>query len=191
MDLTNRAVYGSFLVAVTLASIKYKFIKQFSVLVTALSFLEFSSLDVNDFVRFCGFVILGTFQYTFLQIDPRKIFTLLSIVWTSDISAYFIGNYCRGPRLPHQINSNKTYSGCFGGILVSACVGLFQNLTISQSFVISIAAMSGDLLESYVKRLSNVKDSGNGIVHIPGHGGVLDRVDSLIVATPFAYWILK
>lgn len=130
------------------------------------------------------------------QSDPsgrENIFFLLSIVWASDISAYSFGRLVGGPKLAPSISPNKTWAGVLGGIMGAASVGLVvavnSNFSVSTAkvigiaIVLGIATQCGDLFESWVKRHFGVKDSSH---LIPGHGGLLDRLDGLLVAAPVA-----
>jgi len=107
-------------------------------------------------------------------------------VWAADTGAYILGSIAGGAKLAPSISPSKTWSGLVGGIcaaaVVSALAGLVFQLgeTISLAFyggVLAIVDQMGDLLESAAKRRANVKDSGR---LIPGHGGLLDRIDGLI-----------
>jgi phosphatidate cytidylyltransferase len=115
---------------------------------------------------------------------------LFSIVWAGDIGAYFVGRLLKGPKLAPRISPNKTWSGLIGGLVCAYILGSLFNyyfdLTalLSLSFsgallTLAISAHVGDLLESSVKRHFGVKDAGS---FIPGHGGLLDRLDSLLLA---------
>ncbi|WP_052045833.1 phosphatidate cytidylyltransferase [Candidatus Paracaedibacter symbiosus] len=116
---------------------------------------------------------------------------ILTVVWASDSGAYFAGKNIGGPKLAPRVSPNKTWSGFIGGIvasmIVGSCLGCYlQDLYITWwqmaavSFYLSLMSHLGDLLESIVKRYFNVKDSG-GI--LPGHGGLLDRLDSTLLAS--------
>jgi phosphatidate cytidylyltransferase len=115
------------------------------------------------------------------------IFFLLAVVWASDIGAYAAGRVIGGPRLAPTLSPNKTWAGACGGLLGSALVGLGAArlmggsgaVLVAASLVLSVAAQLGDLAESFAKRKFGVKDSGS---LIPGHGGLLDRLDSLLTA---------
>lgn len=118
------------------------------------------------------------------------VFWLLLIVWGTDIGAYSAGRLIGGPKLWPAISPNKTWAGSVGGIAAALTIGLaFIYLflpepvsPLSAAAVIiglSFAAQVGDLAESKLKRMFDVKDSSN---LIPGHGGVMDRVDGLVVA---------
>lgn len=120
---------------------------------------------------------------------------LLAVVWATDIFAYFAGRAIGGPKLAPGISPNKTWSGSIGGAVAGTAAGLIVAKWSGQdhwlffaclSFVLTLVAQAGDLFESHVKRRFGVKDSGT---IIPGHGGVMDRVDGLIAATVILYFI--
>jgi len=124
--------------------------------------------------------------------DPRiggrvTIFFLLLIVWLTDIFAYFVGRSVGGPRLAAALSPNKTWAGFAGGLtgaaiagaLTSAATGSPYGAAIAIGLVLSLIAQAGDLVESWAKRHFAVKDA-SGL--IPGHGGVLDRLDGLMAA---------
>ncbi|HEY5209499.1 MAG TPA: phosphatidate cytidylyltransferase [Stellaceae bacterium] len=112
---------------------------------------------------------------------------LLGLVWATDITAYFVGKSLGGPRLAPRLSPNKTWSGAAGGLLGAALVGLVAALlaaapilsVIAISLGLSVCAQAGDLAESWAKRHFGVKDASN---LIPGHGGMLDRLDGLLAA---------
>lgn len=113
---------------------------------------------------------------------------LLAIVWGSDVAAYFAGRAIGGPKLWPRVSPKKTWSGFLGGTLVGAAAGvavaIIAGVPVSATLVaiaiaISVLSAAGDLFESSVKRRFGKKDSGS---LIPGHGGVMDRVDGLIFA---------
>lgn len=124
---------------------------------------------------------------------------LFVVVWATDIGAYLVGSAIGGPRLVPRLSPNKTRSGALGGIVVGVAIGIAIAWLLGQievlalppdlglaalsSLVLSVVAQLGDLLESTVKRRFGVKDSGT---LIPGHGGALDRLDSLSLAAPAA-----
>jgi phosphatidate cytidylyltransferase len=115
------------------------------------------------------------------------------VIWSTDIGAYLFGKSIGGAKLAPKISPNKTWAGFFGGISSAVIVsfllyyflypmaGLF--LFFLGCVIISIVGQIGDLFESWCKRRLGVKDSGK---LIPGHGGILDRVDSLLLSTPIA-----
>lgn len=117
-------------------------------------------------------------------------------VWGTDVGAYFAGRQFGGPKLLPAVSPKKTWSGAIGGavaaiVLAYIVARLNPDLSIWPAiilaFVLSVISQKGDLFESWVKRIHNVKDSSN---LIPGHGGVLDRVDGLVAAAlALALWL--
>lgn len=121
------------------------------------------------------------------------LFYLLMLIWGADIFAYFAGKHLGKNKLAPHVSPGKTWQGAYGALagtlLVSIVGSYFFGLTISAvivfsvlSIVVVIVSIFGDLSESLYKRQSGLKDSGN---LLPGHGGILDRIDSLIAAAPF------
>lgn len=118
--------------------------------------------------------------------------SLLLAVWATDIGAYFAGRIIGGPKLAPEISPNKTWAGLGGGIVAAALTLMIATsfspfpATAANAFLIgvllAILAQAGDLFESWLKRRADVKDSSN---LIPGHGGLLDRVDGIVLAAPF------
>lgn len=130
---------------------------------------------------------------------------LLLCIWASDTGAYFAGKTIGGPKMAPKISPNKTWAGLIGGIAssaavlalyvykigpflaarfgmdLSACIGAGVVATLILGASITISGQAGDLLISREKRAVGVKDTGN---LIPGHGGILDRIDSLLLAGP-------
>ncbi len=138
------------------------------------------------------YVILPLVGLLWLRLDPEfgrvVIFWLLFIVWATDTFAYFFGRAIGGPKLAPRLSPNKTWAGLIGGMfgagLVGAIAAIWLNLgspailaLVSAS--LAVIAQAGDILESALKRRAGVKDSGK---LIPGHGGILDRVDGLVTA---------
>lgn len=130
-----------------------------------------------------------------LRLDPEwgemTVFWLLVVVWGADTGGYVFGMSLRGPKLAPSISPNKTWSGFFGGTLLGALAGwgmvsyfrpevgldMASIGIIAFSATMAVVSQIGDLLESWVKRRFDVKDSG---AIIPGHGGLFDRVDGLV-----------
>ena len=117
---------------------------------------------------------------------------LFAVVWTTDIAAYFSGRAIGGPKLMPRVSPNKTWSGAIGGTLaavvvalalaqVTALTGLFAIAMLA--VILSICAQGGDLFESFLKRRFGAKDSGH---LIPGHGGLMDRLDGFVTASVVA-----
>jgi phosphatidate cytidylyltransferase len=134
-----------------------------------------------------GFVYIAVPAFALLVLNWawfELVFWLMLVTWSTDIFAYFAGRGIGGPKLAPRISPNKTWAGLFGGMAGAAAVGalaasafsldpLFLWLGAPMGFL----AQMGDLYESSVKRRRGVKDSGS---ILPGHGGVLDRVDGLL-----------
>ena len=117
-------------------------------------------------------------------------FWALSLVWATDVGAYFAGRAIGGPKLAPRVSPSKTWAGLAGGVLAALVLGFllhrFAGLPIqlaAASGLLAVAAQLGDLLESHMKRRAGVKDSGT---LLPGHGGVMDRLDGVVAAAPLA-----
>ncbi|MGQ9371405.1 phosphatidate cytidylyltransferase [Azospirillum sp. A39] len=140
------------------------------------------------------YVAAGVIALDWLRDSPLAglglfLFALLT-VWATDIGAYAAGRSIGGPKLAPRISPKKTWAGLAGGILASALAGLAVALAVGAADPLlalvvggcsAVVAQAGDLFESGVKRRFDVKDSGQ---LIPGHGGLLDRIDGLLVAAP-------
>jgi phosphatidate cytidylyltransferase len=140
---------------------------------------------------------LAAVALPWLRADPvsglANTLFVLSIVWGSDIGAYMIGRLMGGPKLAPAISPGKTWSGAAGGLASAALAGLAVAACFSSDFssscvvgpgiLLGIISQAGDLLESALKRHFGVKDSGR---IIPGHGGLLDRLDALLAVAPVA-----
>ena len=156
---------------------------------------------------FFGFIFLIFSFYSIYKLrndftgDYYYILLITSICVFTDIGGYFFGKLLKGPKLT-KLSPNKTYAGMIGGYVLSLILItlIFNNyfqleLHIKSNFnlfiftlIISTISQVGDILISYFKRLSKIKDTGK---IIPGHGGLLDRVDGMIFAFPFSYIILS
>jgi phosphatidate cytidylyltransferase len=118
---------------------------------------------------------------------------LVLVIWASDIGAYLVGRLVGGPKLAPAISPGKTWSGAVGGLVAAGLVGAGVALwaggrlplahCLAIAVILGTASQIGDLLESWLKRHFGVKDSGRSI---PGHGGLLDRLDGMLTAAPAA-----
>ena len=166
------------------------------VFVLAVAFAFSGSQDTNRLWSVAGVVYMGipTVAILILRSDPKfglaGVSILLGVVWATDIGAYSVGRLIGGPRLAPSISPGKTWSGAFGGVFLAvAGVVLLTDLmatdppfgAIALAIFLSIASQCGDLFESWVKRRFDKKDSGT---IMPGHGGILDRIDGLLFAAP-------
>jgi phosphatidate cytidylyltransferase len=124
-----------------------------------------------------------------LNADRGWILLLVLGVWAYDTGAYFVGRQFGRRKFLTHLSGSKTYAGLVGGLVASTVVvglmlwALGQNILLAVLLgpVIGLAAQAGDLAESMLKRAANAKDSGS---LIPGHGGILDRIDSFLFAAP-------
>ena len=170
------------------------------------------SFSVSDFNDRIGFFALSLFSFAALLSllllrspvfgGTVVIIYLIAVIAGTDIGAYFAGRSIGGPKLAPAISPNKTWAGLIGGTIAAGLVGLLFFYTLAlggkdiavldvfgneaaaafaASCLIAPLAQSGDLMESWIKRRRGVKDSGN---LIPGHGGILDRVDGYLTAAP-------
>lgn len=141
-------------------------------------------------------VVLLSHLYLLRQLPNGIVWTFLTIflVWATDTGAYLIGKQFGSHLLAPQVSPKKTVEGSLGGLLFSIVVALvfWRNAGgatwityIILAVIIGVSAQIGDLFESALKRSAGVKDSGK---LIPGHGGILDRFDSLIFALPLVYY---
>lgn len=136
-----------------------------------------------------AWIVLVAVAFVWLRADPLvgrgNVLFVLILVWATDIGAYLAGRLIGGARLAPRISPGKTWSGALGGLvaaaLVGASVGAGRGALVAA--LLSVVAQAGDLAESAAKRRAGVKDSGR---LIPGHGGVLDRLDALLAAVPAA-----
>lgn len=122
---------------------------------------------------------------------------LLAVVIANDVGAYFIGKAIGGIKLAPYLSPKKTVSGSVGGLVAGVIVAVALSAllpgesywlkSVSLAVQVGIAAQCGDLVKSYVKRLHDVKDMGT---ILPGHGGVLDRIDGLLCAAPIVFFML-
>lgn len=124
--------------------------------------------------------------------EPARVLVVIFIVWINDIFAYLVGCSIGKHKMCPSISPKKSWEGFFGGLLFAVAFAMAAGYMMEGNIyawgglgaVTALAGVVGDLLESKIKRECGVKDSGN---LIPGHGGVLDRFDALLLAAPFAY----
>lgn len=142
-----------------------------------------------------GLLIIAavTAIFSLWQFSPWWLMYVFLLVWGADSGAYFVGRKFGMRKLAPHVSPNKSVEGLLGGLLTSTIIILIFALTyldlalipflffLLLSLVTVIASVQGDLLESMIKRRAGIKDSGR---ILPGHGGVLDRVDSLLAAAP-------
>ena len=153
----------------------------------------------NYFLLGLVFLILSFLSAFLLRNIFLKDFILVILICIStDIGGFVFGKIFKGPRLT-KISPNKTYSGMIGSFFLSIISALFytnyysliywtDNLLLITVILISSVSQIGDLTVSYFKRISKIKNTGK---IIPGHGGLLDRIDGMLFAIPFAFILFK
>ena len=172
----------------------------FSAVISLICFAGLREWFKNNFNKsFLGIFIIANFGlwsifYILMGKGNYALFGLI-ILNTAiyDISAYIIGSKFGRNYIVSKISPKKTLEGLIGGVLASALYGLLMNFYFDIKFAVlififgALLAFAGDLLISYFKRQSGVKDTGD---ILPGHGGILDRIDSHLVATPILIIIM-
>jgi len=180
-------------------SVFFLFFLSISFLATSYEWIKMSKK--NNFLKLLGIIFLLYSFYTAFEIREYKNFKYFLFIVTvcifTDIGGYIFGKIFKGPKLT-KISPNKTYAGVFGSFLLSLMAGLIyinyfgkneitnlDNLFILFSILfISLISQIGDLVISYFKRKAKLKDTGK---ILPGHGGLLDRIDGLVFVMPLIY----
>ena len=178
----------------------------FIILCFLIIFYEWCKMSKKKYYNIFGFIFLFFSFYSIYKLrndfigDHYYLLLITFICVFTDIGGYFFGKLFKGPKLT-KLSPNKTYAGMIGGYILSILFVIIisktnflseLNLKLNFNFILFIFFIStisqlGDILISYFKRLSNVKDTGK---LIPGHGGLLDRADGMIFAFPFSYLFL-
>ena len=149
--------------------------------------------DISIRYLFLSFTFLILLPFVNGVYEQSVILTLIILIWVNDSFAFFVGKNLGKRKLFESVSPKKTIEGFFGGVLFSLitafilsyfCDFLYLTNLIVISLIASILGTAGDLVESKFKRQANTKDSGN---IMPGHGGILDRLDSLLFVAPFVY----
>ena len=215
-EFIKRVVSSIILIPIALFFvIKGSFFFDFFILICFIvTIYEWYMMSKNKPYNFPGFIFIIFSFYTVYYLrnefygDYIYFLMILAICIFTDIGGYIFGRTFKGPKLT-KISPNKTYSGMFGGYFLSIIfMSLFfinleflfghTNIEVTGKelslinfiliLVISTASQFGDIIVSYFKRLSKIKDTGK---IIPGHGGLLDRIDGMIFAFPTSYLIFK
>jgi len=196
--LSLRIISGVIMAAVVLAVLwAGGFLFALLTILAALQMLrEWDNLTANEdsIWRFAGLFYVAIPCASLLWLRSQNIafvFYILFVVWATDIGAYFSGRIIGGAKLAPAISPNKTWAGLGGGMTAAGIVGGLSHLfspypttiwgAILLGMVLAVLAQISDLFESWLKRRAGVKDSSS---LIPGHGGLLDRVDGLIFTLP-------
>ncbi len=208
-DIKKRIITSLVLLLIFFLIFRYNFVLVFLLLITSiLSIIEFLNISKkiikakfililsNSF--FISYIFTISFLFFFFTNFPQlKILTfcILLCCIASDIGGFVFGKIFRGPKLT-KISPNKTISGSIGSIILSSFVFLISLFYFTNFFDInfliigiftSIACQLGDLLFSFLKRKAKIKDTGN---FLPGHGGVLDRLDGILLGLPLGFLVL-
>ena len=203
-ELIKRLITSVFIIIITFCFIYLGgfFFNLFLLSIFIISLIEWKNLTNNLLILMLGliFLLFSIISAYFLRNDNLNffIFTLLISV-SSDLGGYIFGKLFRGPKLTH-ISPNKTYSGMIGSYLMSIFLGLIFIFYLKQPFILEFYSLSliiiiliistvnqlGDLLISYFKRKKKIKDTGK---LLPGHGGLLDRIDGIIFSIPISFSI--
>ncbi|MDC0073448.1 phosphatidate cytidylyltransferase [Alphaproteobacteria bacterium] len=180
----------------------YNFIFIFIIFSLIISVLVANKLKINYFWLITGviyiYIPLISLIWIKSNIEGANIILiwLFFIIWGSDVGGYLFGKIIKGPKLVPKISPSKTWSGAIGALLFSILIAftfasILPNssllLVLMVSIFISFCSQAGDLIESLFKRRHHIKDSGK---LIPGHGGVLDRTDSLVLSAPLTVIII-
>ena len=177
------------------------FFNFFSILILSITLYEWHSLSFKKIYYLPGLVFIFFSFYTFYLLRNEESLTFFLLILltciATDLGGYIFGKLLKGPKLT-KLSPKKTYAGMIGSytlcILFYVFVANFKIFNVNNFisffiFVIIISSISqlGDIIISYFKRLSKIKDTGN---IIPGHGGLLDRIDGMLFAFPTSYLIL-
>lgn len=181
-----------------LASVTLLFILFALLFLFRLKNIEHAAAEISYAVLAFIYIPLSLMHLVLLRQSPYGIewmFVIMLIVMTNDTAAYYTGSLFGKHRLYPQVSPKKSIEGAVGGLFGSiagtllARASFFPQLTITDvlltAIIIGVVGQTGDLFESLLKRSFGVKDSGS---IIPGHGGVLDRLDSIIFAAPITYY---
>ena len=212
-ETIKRAIFGSIYVIVLWTCTSFSAIS-FAILFSILGILSFyemwkmrkgKSKSIAFLFVILPFCLIQLIPYSetyfsFKQFDSKIILLLFILTWTFDTFAYLFGVKFGKNKIFPSISPKKSWEGFFGGLVFCFIVGLLSNYFFNEFFqteiesiiIFSLAlpftATLGDFIESYYKRQAEVKDSGN---LIPGHGGILDRMDAFMISIPVLYIIIN
>ncbi len=209
LNLKKRLYTSSVLFLLFLLIISHSFFLIFSLIIffviSVIEFINLTSKIIRNkilfflsnliFIIYISFLFIIFFYFSnFIQLKII-IFSLLISCIASDIGGFIFGKLFSGPKLT-KISPNKTYSGALGsiifsGIVFSCAIFIFTDdlnfKILLIGIIASIASQLGDLFFSYMKRSAKIKDTGD---FLPGHGGVLDRIDGILFGVPIGFYFL-
>ncbi len=202
LDLSDntkrRIISGLIMIPMAVYAIFYSRSLFLFITISAAVLMAFEWIDITKSAkdqkkwRILGFfyILIPTFSVIKIRFyDVDVLFWMFAIIWSTDIFAFFAGKILGGAKLMPSVSPNKTWSGLAGGVFASILIGITSSLMFKGgilffalcSAMLSLIEQASDLFESKIKRIFGVKDSGN---IIPGHGGVLDRLDGMIFVAP-------
>ena len=205
-ELNKRLITSAFLIVLLYLIFKYSVVFIAAIIIIfVLTWIELNNLLVRSSIKkfsikICQIIALS-YLFFFIKIVSDKyleyypsfnldLFFIISICILSDIGGFIFGKIFKGKKLT-KISPNKTYSGSFGSFFLSILFSIIYSKFFSDeiilrfiilSLIISLICQAGDLFISFIKRKAKVKDTGNVL---PGHGGLLDRIDGVLFALPF------
>lgn len=198
ISLVFLCLYNQFILVIFLFLVFLEIIYEFNILLKKifkgnkkiLFFLILLIIFINSYSIFYIWLTLSSDIY----INKIKLFLIVITTISTDIGGYMFGKLLKGKKLS-KLSPNKTYSGMFGSYIMSTFITylFFRNIInlnelIIYTLIISTISQIGDLLISFLKRKANIKDTGS---ILPGHGGVLDRLDGLLLAIPIGLIFLN
>ena len=173
-----------FLNLLTLLSFILFHISNLSPIYLSIFFFLFLALSIiKTKINYFILITINLFFYILIQLnsfDDNLIFILIFISFLNDTVAYIVGKSLGGPLIVPKISPNKTWSGTLSSFLISCIVLYFFRFNFLECFFIASSLFFGDLFFSHIKRKYSIKDFSN---IIPGHGGILDRIDSIFLST--------
>jgi len=199
--LSTLILFPILLLVIIEGSILFNFFISICFIISVYEWLKMSKSNIQ---KIFGLFFITISFYSIFKIrndfnqDYFHILFIAIICISTDIGGYIFGKLLKGPKLT-KLSPNKTYAGVIGSFLVSIIFAIlffemmlniynfrFTEETFIFVLVISLVSQMGDIIISYFKRLSKIKDTGN---IIPGHGGILDRIDGMIFAYPFSFLV--
>ena len=197
-EITKRSISGILYVLIMMLGISYSEksrIILFSI-ITLICSIEMFYLTKNKGIKSIFYIIYVFGIMLSLKIDYKCLLFIFILTWIFDTFAYVFGKNLGKNKMFPKISPNKTWEGFIGGLIVTSSIGIIivnynlieNNINIIVLYMISIilpiTATLGDFIESHIKRQAKKKDSGK---LIPGHGGLLDRMDAFMISIPFFY----